>query len=411
MKKFIILKGLNNKLYGYTDKMHNSMPYFSKGRCFIDFLKYAKLPYTYCIAEKFQNNSSTVPLLLVNIISNNNFMFYLEYYLKKINNSIIKKLNPYIIIDALKDPIDIDENSIIKLLNKYSIAIDKVIILSCTIKTKSTKRLKLFSFPYFLFVKLYCCKDSEYYYNNIDIKQRIVNKYLCLNRELKDFRIYTLAYLEKNKLLDKGIYSLANFTYNNFNYMAPVIKPSYKNTILSSKINIPSLKNYIINNNVDYTNMLDEVSSNQELTQYDIEFSIRKYFEKSLFSIVTECDFTADYFFVTEKTTFRLLNKHPFLVISTPFFIKHLKFLGFKTFDSIIDHSYDEEIDNNKRLLKALKESKRLIKLSNTDWQNMYKSIEENLEHNLNLVLNCENNIFYRKVHKVFYSLLYREVT
>ena len=65
-------------------------------------------------------------------------------------------------------------------------------------------------------------------------------------------------------------------------------------------------------------------------------------------------------FWVTEKICRTMFNYHPFVVLSTPYFLKNLKQLGYKTFDSIIDESYDEFTDPYARLEQAIKSAQDL---------------------------------------------------
>ena len=51
--------------------------------------------------------------------------------------------------------------------------------------------------------------------------------------------------------------------------------------------------------------------------------------------------------FITEKTFRQFLHGHPMLWIAPPFTIKLLKYLGFKTFDTVWMEDYDEMIMYN----------------------------------------------------------------
>ena len=57
------------------------------------------------------------------------------------------------------------------------------------------------------------------------------------------------------------------------------------------------------------------------------------------FSVVSET--TPAEYFPTEKTFKPLLLGHPFLVAGSQFFLRNLRDMGFKTFNSVIDESYD----------------------------------------------------------------------
>ena len=65
-----------------------------------------------------------------------------------------------------------------------------------------------------------------------------------------------------------------------------------------------------------------------------------------------------------KKYSNQLFYKQPFVLYSTPFSLKKLRKMGYKTFDSIIDESYDEIEDNKKRLEVLNDEIERLCNIS-----------------------------------------------
>ena len=92
-----------------------------------------------------------------------------------------------------------------------------------------------------------------------------------------------------------------------------------------------------------------------------------KMYENTAMSIVAETNdvgvpnvITTEQFWITEKLCRPIYNYHPFVVLSTPYFLRKLRRLGYKTFDTIIDESYDNEIDPYKRLDMALDAAKQL---------------------------------------------------
>lgn len=66
------------------------------------------------------------------------------------------------------------------------------------------------------------------------------------------------------------------------------------------------------------------------------------------FSLVTETVFDYPYSFRTEKIWKPIAMGHPWIAVANCGFYRDLRNLGFRTFDSIIDESFDQ-IDNNQR--------------------------------------------------------------
>ena len=100
--------------------------------------------------------------------------------------------------------------------------------------------------------------------------------------------------------------------------------------------------------------------------------------------------------FITEKTEKNFSSATPFIMVSTPYFLKHLKELGFKTFDKWWDESYDEIEHESKRLF-AIKE---LILDINT-WssekcEQIYREMIPILKHNQ--YLNYTFNATHKKI-------------
>ena len=116
---------------------------------------------------------------------------------------------------------------------------------------------------------------------------------------------------------------------------------------------------------------------------------------ETFFSVVSETLFEQEAIFLSEKVAKPLLNLHPFIVMSTPYTLKKLRELGFKTFGSFIDETYDEVKDNKKRVELIFKE---LDKIRNTPidelkgwWESIVPILEHNQKHFLNL-MNIKTN-------------------
>lgn len=100
------------------------------------------------------------------------------------------------------------------------------------------------------------------------------------------------------------------------------------------------------------------------------------------YSIVAESNCTGDKFFFTEKTMKQFWAKRVFIVFANQGFLGHLKNLGFETFGSVIDESYDQDQDFNrdwKRFEKAFEQVSLLYK---QDPVAVYEKLKPVLDHN-----------------------------
>ena len=101
-----------------------------------------------------------------------------------------------------------------------------------------------------------------------------------------------------------------------------------------------------------------------------------------------------DYTFLTEKTA-KSLCSNPFIIYGQPHSLKYLRRLGFKTFDGLIDESYDDIYNSDKRLSFLNNQVKLLLKNNNDKLKEIYLESLPILEHNFDVLLkiNWKRNI------------------
>lgn len=108
-------------------------------------------------------------------------------------------------------------------------------------------------------------------------------------------------------------------------------------------------------------------------------------YNQSYFNLVVETDI--DYnnnFFLTEKTIKSLMVGMPFVVVSTPNFLKNLQQLGFTTYNQLWDESYDSIIDYKDRIDSI---AELCNKLKQFDWEAHKSTLVE-------IQLKNQNNFF-----------------
>lgn len=98
------------------------------------------------------------------------------------------------------------------------------------------------------------------------------------------------------------------------------------------------------------------------------------------FEIVPETLCQHGYFY-TEKTNKPIATKTPFLTVSTKGYLEYLRSLGFKTFDSLIDESYDQQDTIEDRVRLMLDQAEDIIANGSEQFYNSAKPI---LDHNYN---------------------------
>jgi hypothetical protein len=103
----------------------------------------------------------------------------------------------------------------------------------------------------------------------------------------------------------------------------------------------------------------------------------------SWLEIVPETLYKNAYYF-TEKTTKPIATKTPFLIVSTRYYLEYLRTQGFKTFEGIIDESYDCQPKIQTRVEMLLEQLQDIIKNGSEAFYNECLPI---LEHNQNRLL------------------------
>ena len=103
---------------------------------------------------------------------------------------------------------------------------------------------------------------------------------------------------------------------------------------------------------------------------------------QSLAHVVTETVFHGRRHHLTEKTFKPICLRMPFVMVSTAGSLEYLKRYGFRTFSDIWDESYDDEVNDDRRLEKISQLLKDLDDQSPQELQKIYRSTIPILEHN-----------------------------
>jgi hypothetical protein len=114
-----------------------------------------------------------------------------------------------------------------------------------------------------------------------------------------------------------------------------------------------------------------------------------KIYNKTAYSLVLETAASNSFSFFTEKIAKPMLAYRLFIVVSGQYYLKNLRKLGFKTFDGIIDESYDLEPDNQRRWGMAVEQAALLCQRSQ---QEILLQIAPIVFHNYQVLKNLNSN-------------------
>jgi hypothetical protein len=106
--------------------------------------------------------------------------------------------------------------------------------------------------------------------------------------------------------------------------------------------------------------------------------------QDSLVYVPTETVYFGRRTHITEKTFKAIALEMPFVLVAAAGSLEYLRSYGFKTFSSVFDESYDEEIDDILRVEKVAKLLKQLDSLSPAGRQAVHDACLPIVEHNYN---------------------------
>ena len=120
--------------------------------------------------------------------------------------------------------------------------------------------------------------------------------------------------------------------------------------------------------------------------------SAREISQQSVVHLVSETVFHYPNFYISEKTYKPIINKRPFLLLSSCGSLKNLRDMGFKTFSDFWDESYDSVYDPADRLVAVID---ILESLCNRPFDELIKMLDDMnpiLEYNYNYYKNQFKN-------------------
>lgn len=106
-------------------------------------------------------------------------------------------------------------------------------------------------------------------------------------------------------------------------------------------------------------------------------------YNQTAYSIVAETNPNNDFHLFSEKIVKPILAKRLFIVFSGRGYLSSLRKAGFRTFDGIINESYDKELDNIKRWSMAAEQIKFLC---NQNQKDILPKIRNIVDHNFKII-------------------------
>lgn len=123
--------------------------------------------------------------------------------------------------------------------------------------------------------------------------------------------------------------------------------------------------------------------------KYNKNNPMHKIYQHILIDIISEPNILGDSFFPTEKFSRAVAMKRPFIVMAGDGYCEYLRQMGFETFWQFWDENYDgySAKDRYSMIIELINS---LASLSDSDFLELYKSMESVIEHNYQILVNQE---------------------
>lgn len=121
-------------------------------------------------------------------------------------------------------------------------------------------------------------------------------------------------------------------------------------------------------------------------------------YKQSFCSVIVETSPGNKFINLSEKTIRALCLGHPIIFIATPGTVKFLRTLNFDMFDDLIDHSYDNVIDHQQRMMQSLESVKKINNYSVEELSAINQSLISRRQHNIDIMHKLYNAIPQRSI-------------
>jgi hypothetical protein len=331
-----------------------------------------------------------------------------------------KNFIPPIILEKIKQKFDIkiliitesesDDYNAIEVLDNYfkNLGIDRNCIWIINGNQLNHENKKLYNSELNTYVGDYILRVTAQNMNRFEHPFYLDRKYFfqCYNRVLKDHRLIILGLLEKNNLLQETDWS-SLYLYQLKDRVSNEGVIYLDNQLFLSKEYQKAIQpyfNHFLKYDIKKSSSEEEYDINPQNygPVFDLMFEHNPY-QNSYVNIVNETQFERkNTIHITEKSIIPLYYHQLPIIVATPGHISKMRELyKFDMFDDIIDHSYDNETNHEKRLNLIETQILNLYKNKNKVID-FIKSNQDRFEKNRKIVIDIATNKkdeqFYKKL-------------
>jgi len=321
-------------------------------------------------------------------------MYHLPSGVPNIND--ITHDNIYLFTSSLGNPkiFFYDQEPVLPYLDRYLDLIAPVnnnsLILATSEKSSDVTKLiiKYKAHELYYFFHGFAAVDWYRGYHALNYNKTVVRPYkydfISMNRIItndRSHRIYFVSLLKEQGLLDQGLVSF-NVTDNLFDDWRDEVADPYSKLSQRAKYHAETHLVDVDKLVIDNANLHGSASA-------DIPRTIQGWWENNdgpnadaFWHIVTETVFYYSKLHLTEKIFKPIVSKQPFMLLAAPGNLAYLRSYGFKTFEGIIDESYDLIEDNDLRTQAVVDQLAWYCSLSDQGKTDIIRRIEPIVLHN-----------------------------
>ena len=231
----------------------------------------------------------------------------------------------------------------------------------------------LLNYQYQIFPFKYVCWQLNESFSRVRAREWIdydedAKKFLCLNRWPKQHRFYFMSQMNKHNLLDQFNWSFLKRieSYEDFEY------------------DVAFPFNWT-DDHEEFGKLTPQLYDGGSIKLSGLYWDFPNHKKESLMYIVTESEFThTPIKDVSEKTWRPIAMQMPFIMIGQTYSLRRLRDIGYRTFHSIWDESYDEIRNSDERMSTIVD---LVVELnSREDFRDMIDSCREIVKHNYKLL-------------------------
>jgi hypothetical protein len=158
--------------------------------------------------------------------------------------------------------------------------------------------------------------------------------------------------------------------------------------------------------NVDITGLAKHFPANTHDSTASADYNNNDYRQTAI-EVVLETLFDDSRLHLTEKTLRPIACGRPFILMATPGSLQYLRDYGFRTFDGLIDETYDTITDTRQRLDAVIQEMSKITALDTSEKHSLWKQLYEIARFNQSLFF---SPAWQQSLHQEFSTNLSRAI-